>query len=165
MQVPWILTKPNFSNLDHCHIPKCKANAKTIAKTKLILPNKRMHPSRHSGLLRLGQQRRRNIRTMHRTRPLRPQRRPRDKRSRRETNTTLVHSVCINPEGKTSPTNPVSALGQKHLDLIPTDHTRMAEVRGEGDPRIEHAALNLGGEFFALFDAAAEEVHARFQGG
>lgn len=165
MEHPWILTKPKNSNLDHYHIRKCKCECKDKAKAKLILSNKRMHPSLHSRLLPLGQQLLRNVRIMHRTRPLRAQRRSRHERSRRKTNTALIHSIRINPKRQTSPTNPVPAPGQKHVDLIPTDHTRMTEMRGEGDLRIEHAALNLGSEFFALFDAAAEEVDSRFQGG
>jgi hypothetical protein len=56
-------------------------------------------------------------------------------------------------------------LGQEHIHLITANHTGMTEMRGEGDPRIEHAALDLGGEFFALFDASAEETNSGFEGG
>jgi hypothetical protein len=40
----------------------------------------------------------------------------------------------------------------------------MAEVRGERDRGVVHAALDFGGEFFALFDAGAAQVYFCLQG-
>jgi hypothetical protein len=52
---------------------------------------------------------------------------------------------------------------QQHLNLVATHNTSMTKMGREGHFRIEHATFNLRGEFFALFDARAEEVDFCFE--
>jgi hypothetical protein len=90
----------------------------------------------------------------------------RHKLRRRKADTTVINPVLINPVLKTSATNSMPTLRQQNLNPLPVLNTRMAEMRRVPDTRgLHHAPLDLGGEFFALFDACAEERYFRAERG
>lgn len=55
------------------------------------------------------------------------------------------------------------ALREQDIRNIAGRNARVTEVRGKADRRVEQAALDFGGELFALFDARAQEVDSCFE--
>lgn len=145
-------------------------NAKTPTPsnppTRLTRLNKsRPHPLNTNTPLRPSQKPPLNTRNLLTPRPRpRPQRRPGHKLRRLKAYTTLINTIPTRPKLKTSPANPVPAFRQQDLNDVPTHDAGVAEVCWEGDGGVLATAFDFAGEFFAFFDARAEEVDFLFEG-